>query len=55
MYIKLHIEVDKNIKTTISMPSIRVRYEAEIHQKTKQKCKPRQQTNTGINAGENGK
>ena len=55
VYSILHAEIDKNTETTISKPGIRVRYEAEIHQKTKQKCKQRQQTNTEINASENGK
>jgi hypothetical protein len=55
VYSKLHAEIDKNTETTISIPGSRARYEAEIHQKTKQMCKPRQQTNTEINAGENEK
>jgi len=46
VYSILREEIDKNTETTISMPGIRVRYETEIHQKTKQKCKQRQQTNT---------
>jgi hypothetical protein len=32
-----------------------MRYEAEIHQKKKHKCKARQQTNTEINAEESEK
>lgn len=52
VYWKRHAEINKNTETTISMNGIRVRYEAEIHQKKKQKCKPRQQTNTEINASE---
>jgi len=42
VYSILHAEIDKNTEITISMPGIRVRYEAEIHQKAKQKCKQRQ-------------
>jgi hypothetical protein len=53
--LKLHAEIDKNTETTISMLGIRVKYEAEVHQKMKQKCKPRQQTNTEVNAEENEK
>ena len=49
VYLKLHAEIDKNTETTISMPGIRVRYEVEVHQKRKQKCKPRQLTNSGEN------
>jgi hypothetical protein len=46
VYSKLHAEIDKNTETTISILGTRVRYEAEIHQKTQLKCQPRQQTNT---------
>jgi hypothetical protein len=55
VYSNLHAEIDKNTEITTSIPGIRVRYESELHQKTKQKCRPRQQINTEINAGENEK
>ena len=43
VYSILHEEIDKNTETRTGMSGIQVRYEAEIHQKTKQKCRQRQQ------------
>jgi hypothetical protein len=53
VFSKLHAEIDKNTETTISILGTQVIYEAEINQKTKLKCQPRQQTNAEINVGEN--